>query len=165
MLCEKCLKKEATVRYEEIINGSGRVMNLCHECSAKMGILNFSSIGATMENMMNDFMGGFVEDMISPFILGRKIHNPRIGFIEKNNVLSGEKCPRCGYTREYYINNGRGGCPECYGKIDTKERNKDINKKETEIKELEANLQKCIKTEDYEQAAKIRDKIKEMKKE
>ena len=44
MLCENCGKKEANVRYEENINGRVRTLNLCEECSKKLGIGTSSAI-------------------------------------------------------------------------------------------------------------------------
>jgi protein arginine kinase activator len=39
-----------------------------------------------------------------------------------------------------------------------------VEKKKTELEKLKEELQECIKKEDYEKAAKIRDKIKEIEK-
>ena len=38
MLCDNCKKREANVRYSENINGVRRELNLCEECSKKLGI-------------------------------------------------------------------------------------------------------------------------------
>ena len=38
MLCDNCKKREANVRYSENINGLRRELNLCEECSKKLGI-------------------------------------------------------------------------------------------------------------------------------
>ena len=36
MICERCKKKEATVFYEENINGATRSYSLCSECAAEL---------------------------------------------------------------------------------------------------------------------------------
>ena len=38
MLCDNCGKKEANVHYLRNINGIKKEMNLCEECSEKLGI-------------------------------------------------------------------------------------------------------------------------------
>lgn len=179
MLCEKCFKNEATVRYEQKINGEGTKLNLCHECAEKMGVLKLSNVGNIMEDMMGDFINDFMwepfENIMPNHILNELIpvfkyncglrNSDSIRRSKLNNITKGEKCPRCGYTRDYYINNGKGGCPECYGSFETEKKVKSVNNSETEIKKLEAQLEKCIKTENYEEAAKIRDMIKKIKEE
>ena len=42
MLCNNCGKREATVRYEENINGEKKKINLCKECSDNLGIFNMN---------------------------------------------------------------------------------------------------------------------------
>ena len=40
MLCDNCGKREANVRYSENINGRRKELNLCEECSKKLGKTN-----------------------------------------------------------------------------------------------------------------------------
>ena len=35
MLCDDCGKKEATVRFEQVVNGKRKVTNLCQDCAQK----------------------------------------------------------------------------------------------------------------------------------
>ena len=62
MMCDNCGKNEATVRYSENINGRKKELNLCSQCSQKLGIneMNFN-----MPIGISDFFGGFFEDMVS----------------------------------------------------------------------------------------------------
>ena len=39
MLCNNCGKREANVKYTETINGETRRINLCEECSKKLGLI------------------------------------------------------------------------------------------------------------------------------
>ena len=60
MLCENCGKKEANVRYEENINGRVRTLNLCEECSKKLGIMN--KMDCNISTNFPSFFGSFLED-------------------------------------------------------------------------------------------------------
>ena len=157
MLCDRCGKKEATVRYEENINGEKKKINLCNECSKHLGILN-------MNFMDNMFMSFFDE----PLSIG----------VEK---VKEHKCIKCGYTFSDYAKTGLLGCSECYntfkdklepvlqklhGKayhIDIKEKNgKSQNKPNNKLDNLKQKLKGCIEKEEYEKAAVIRDEIKKL---
>jgi len=157
MLCDRCGKKEATVRYEENINGERKKINLCNECSKHLGILN-------MNFMDNMFMSFFDE----PLSIG-------IGKVKEY------KCNKCGYTFSDYANTGLLGCSECYntfkeklepvlkklhGKsyhIENKKTYvKNSNKANNKLDELKYKLKECIEKEEYEKAAVIRDEIKKL---
>ena len=63
MLCDNCKKREANVRYSENINGKVRELNLCEECSQKLGIghMDFS-----MPMDFSNFFGDFMEEFAKP---------------------------------------------------------------------------------------------------
>lgn len=191
MLCDNCGKKEANVRYWENINGKKRELNLCDECSKKLGI---GQIDFSMPIGISSFLGGFMEDFQTK------------EFMPMLNELKTLKCNSCGYTFDEIINTGRLGCKNCYdifqdrldpiikkiqgdnrhvgriGKIidskidninDDKEESmkKDIknggnskedNKELSKIEKLQEELKKAIAEEKYEEAAKIRDEIKKL---
>ena len=164
MKCQSCGKKEATVRYKENINGKKQEIFLCEGCADKMGFSDFSSI---------------FSPMFATF--------PNIFEIEEE-----KRCEKCGYTLEDYSKTGVFGCEHCYNtfsdtldelflkihgknrhiesknKKDSKEKVKktsldESDNKENEIRRLEFKLKEMIETENYEEAAVIRDKIKELK--
>lgn len=182
MLCENCGKREANVRYSENINGKKKELNLCEECSKKLGI---GEMDFSMPIDFSNFLGGFMEDLATP------------EFMPMLNTLKGTKCNSCGSTFDDIINTGMLGCQDCYdffearldpiirrlqgsnrhvgriGKIiDSKidEKNKkesdvqsDKEKVETnKIEKLKEQLKKAISEEKYEEAAKIRDEIKSL---
>ena len=184
MLCENCGKKEANVRYEENINGRVRTLNLCDECSKKLGIGNMDF---NMPIDFSSFFGEFLEDFSEP------------DFMPLLNSMKSLKCNTCGYTFDDIINNGKLGCSDCYdvfsdrldpiikkiqganrhvgrigkvidNKIDEKLNKKEIketkttenNKNENKLEELQEKLKEAIKDERYEDAAKLRDEIKKL---
>jgi protein arginine kinase activator len=178
MLCQNCNKNEATVRYTQIINGNKKEMMLCEECSELLGV---NKINFNMPIDFSSFFGGMLEDYEdSDFI-------PMISGVKEL------KCNNCNMTYDEFINTGKLGCPECYTafseKIDpilrrihgsdrylgrkiNKKLNSELSNKKTETIEttskkekLEEKLKKAISEERYEDAAKIRDEIKNIKEE
>ena len=181
MLCDNCKKREANVRYSENINGIRRELNLCEECSKKLGI---GEIGLDMPINFSSFFGEFIEDFSNS------------EFMPMFNELKTLKCDNCGYTFEDIAHTGRVGCANCYDvfqdrlepiirriqssnhhvgrlgkiidkKIDEKQHNNNnrTNKETTPEEKLEIlkeDLRQAIKEERYEDAAKLRDEIKKI---
>ena len=182
MLCDNCKKREANVRYTENINGVRRELNLCEECSLRLGIADKMNFDIEMDvpsfNIQNLF-GGIFEDFAN-------LTEPQ--FMPLIEQVKDIRCKNCGMSFEDITENGRLGCPECYETFETRldpilkriqganrhigrgyrkvdhskdlEKNKPIKKEETKLEKLKKDLQKAIKEERYEDAAKIRDEIK-----
>ncbi len=187
MLCQKCNKNEANVKYTEIINGEKKEMMLCEECSHKLGLDN---INFNMPIDFSSFFGGLLED---------DDYNSAefMPLFQKAKEL---KCDNCNMTYDEFINQGKFGCEKCYdvfsSKIDTilkrlhgsnkylgrrpltttlknneekqdlksKSNNKEkTNSEDNKLDKLQKDLKKAIADERYEDAAKIRDQIKTIK--
>ena len=185
MLCQKCNKNEANVKYTEIINGEKKEMMLCEECSHKLGLDN---INFNMPIDFSSFFGGLLED--------EDYNSPEFMPLFQN--IKELKCDNCNMTYDEFINQGKFGCPECYdvfsSKIDsilkrlhgsnkylgrkalkgtvTNDKNtsktnnvkekESKNRNESKIEKLQKDLKKAIADERYEDAAKIRDEIKKL---
>ena len=155
MLCEKCGKKHATTHIKTVVNGIVREYNLCAECAAQNGY------GATSITGMLASMFG---DMATPSLKSQKT------------------CPVCGASFSDIAHNGKMGCGECYitfkdeilpylkrvhgatshaGKIPNRAP-LIVKPKEKTVVELRQELAQLVAEEKYEQAAIVRDKIKEM---
>ena len=179
MLCDNCGKREANVKYSENINGRKKELNLCEECSHKLGI---DQMDFSMPIDFSNFFEGFMDNFGSN------------EFIPMLSDLKTLKCNSCGYTFNDIANTGRLGCKDCYdvfqdrldpiikriqgsnkhvgriGKIiDNKIDSKNSENKEEKVKQpisekekLENELKEAIKEERYEDAAKIRDEIKKL---
>ncbi len=186
MLCDNCRKREANVRYSENINGRKKEMNLCEECSKKLGI---SNMDFSMPIDFSSFLGEFLEDFTTPEFMAMPLFNE----------IKTLKCNSCGYTFEDIASTGKLGCGNCYSvfeerldpiirriqganhhvgrvgkiidsKIEQKMANtattkKEESEKENTLENLQKKLKKAIKEERYEDAAKIRDEIKNIEKE
>jgi len=166
MLCDICNKNPATVHLTEIIDDKMTELHLCEECAQKKGAQMETHFG------LADLLAGLAD-------LGTQVTKT------KKEVKI--KCPRCGLTYEDFKKIGRLGCGECYsafkdsllpllkrihgstqhyGKTPpgaTKKAAKSV-KPRSELSELKDRLQELIKKEEFEEAAKVRDKIRELEK-
>lgn len=176
MLCQNCNKNEANVRYTQIINGEKQEIFLCEKCSREMGIGNIDfNIPISFSSFFGDLLENYSDTNFFPSIM-------------KPEEL---KCNECGMTFSEFIDNGKFGCANCYNVFSNKidpilknihlsnrytgrkpillSKNIEINKSESndnknsEIEILKEKLNRAVKEENYEEAAKIRDKIKELK--
>lgn len=158
MLCNECGKNKATVHVTKIINGKKTETHLCEECARKHSSFNPNY---TMES----FFSGLLNDTF-------KTENPQE-----------TKCPACGMTYKQFTNVGKFGCSECYnsfkdeimpviksiqgydihnGKI-PKKANGNL-RLSREIKVLKGQLNEVISKEEYEKAAELRDRIRDIEK-
>ena len=175
MLCDNCGENEANCKYTQIINGEKKEMMLCEKCSKEMGI-------AKMDFSMPISFSSFLDDFF-------KENDTFLPSFIDNNTL---KCEQCGMTFDEFLENGKFGCENCYSvfsskidpilknihggnrhigrKINTMQSN--INKQDNikpkkenkELEELQLKLKQAISSENYEEAAIIRDKIKNIEK-
>ena len=154
MLCESCNEKEATIHLTQVIDGDVKKVHLCEECAAKSGF-----------------------DVNSPV----SITDILLGMGSKTAPSPEEpdrSCPRCHMRRVDFKKTGRLGCPVCYdtfagelvplmkamhrseqhtGKIPMREGSKVILS--AELKRLQESLARAIASENYEEAARLRDQI------
>jgi len=166
MLCTHCGKKEATFHYKTVTNGVAQEMHLCRDCAQEMGI------GEKYADLFGDALD-FNSILNQVFNLSDK------KLTSANNL----KCTACGTDFNKFNTTGLLGCDKCYdvfsdaietmlqktqsstvhnGKISGPDSEK--IKKQNEIRELKSQLQKAILEEKYEDAAKLRDKIKSLEK-
>ena len=102
MLCEHCKKREATVKYVEVINGVKTEHNLCTQCAAHTDLGQFSAL----------FEGEFPLGKLLSGLLGTQETE------EEGEKYSGVVCPTCGTTYEEFVKDSRFGCPDCYSVFD-----------------------------------------------
>lgn len=170
MLCERCKKNDASVHIAKIINGVKQEINLCEKCAKEVGTfstpidMSFAS-PFTFQNIL----GGIMDYISEPLEKGT------------DNI---PVCKNCGTNYAEFKEKGLLGCSECYndlgpilmpiikrvqgniqhvGKIPKRAGKNILEKKK--IEELKDELQKAIDLEEYEKAAEIRDKIRELKNE
>lgn len=179
MLCQNCGKNEVNFKYTQVINGVKKEMALCDKCAKELGLdtidfnipINFSSFLGDFFNEYNDsaFLPGFSTATI--------LKCPNCGMSYEDFIQTGKfGCSECYDTFSERINpvlknihgtNAHVGRKSRMLTNNVKEKKVEDNKKETknendEIKKLNDELKMAIKEERYEDAAKLRDKIKEI---
>lgn len=164
MYCEECKKNPASVHLIQVINGKKVETHLCEECAAKKGAILF--------NVNNKFS--------IPNLLGSIFVNP-YSVQDFAGFTKGAKCPNCGMSFNDIRQTGKLGCSECYkifeneleptlrrmqgnsqhvGKIPSRSGEKVLMRKQ--IENLKTGLQEAVAHEKYEEAAEIRDRIKDI---
>ena len=158
MLCSICKEKPATVHLTQIVGDKMQKLDLCEDCAKAKGV--------------ND-PGGFA---LADLMLG-------LGASQEMEQSSGGaeiKCPRCGFTQADFKKSGRLGCPECYktfaegleGLLKTMHKGtrhagkvpealRASREQSDRLKMLQKKLAKAIDDENFEQAASLRDEIKQ----
>lgn len=167
MLCDRCNKNPATIHIVKIVNGVKQEMNLCESCARTEGDLNFKETRGVDEPLyFQNLLSGILDYMTNSV---------------DENKTEGIVCPNCGMTYKEFKEKSEVGCEECYkvfskklapmikqvqksdehiGKVPHNGGRKLINKRN--LLKLKEELQKAILEEEYENAAVIRDKIKEL---
>jgi protein arginine kinase activator len=161
MQCEVCQSREATIHLTEISDGVRTETHLCEQCAQEQGV------GAKSYIPLNELLSNLLS-------AGQK---------EDESGEGGEVCPHCGYTLEKFREKAVLGCPYDYevfekellplikkahdgatahcGKIPS--RMPDDQQRQMEIARLRRQLDEALRCEDYELAAKLRDKLAENK--
>lgn len=158
MKCENCGKNQANVKYTQIINGDKKQMFLCEKCSKELGIEN---INFDMPIDFSSFLVDFFNDMY------------KTSFIPSFSSQAQLKCKQCGLEFDDFLHTGNFGCNSCYDEFESVvdpilknniPNDDKISQGKSEIDDLKEELKKAIKDERYEDAAKLRDKIKKIEK-
>ena len=163
MTCDVCGKNPATVHLTEIVDEQMSELHLCEECARKKSSQMEQQFG------LSDLLAGLANFDKAPGAAGE----------DKETAM---KCPGCGLTYKDFKKVGRLGCGECYnsfkkylapllkrihganlhyGKCPVKAVTKG-SKKKPELQDLRCKLQKAIENEEYEEAARLRDQIRQM---
>ncbi len=162
MKCENCRKNRADFIYTESINGKKKEIYLCNKCAHKLGLDDFNF------NLANFFFD--------------TVDTPAKYAEAKPKLDETQICKVCGFSFDDIVNLGKFGCSNCYDtfsdKLDkvflkmhgkNRYKGKKLNiegikeNKEEIIERLEKELKESVLREDYENAAKLRDEIKELK--
>ena len=192
MLCQNCGENEANVRYTQIINGVKKEMALCKKCSKELDIgnmdfsmpISFSSFLTDFFEEEKEFLPSFIEqeklmcnkcsmtyeDFIDTGkfgcencyeIFSNKI-DPILKNIHKGNRHIGRGIPF--NKNEKVKDNSKELLCNSNHCSSGKEKNieEHINTKDKQLEKLKKDLKQAIQEERYEDAAKLRDKVREM---
>lgn len=183
MKCQNCGENEANFRYTEIINGVKKEIALCEECQKKLGIqgLDFN-IPINFSSFFGDFLNEYDNSELFPMLTKPKqlkcdncgmtydefIKEGKFGCSDCYNVFDSKVEPilKRIHGESKYLGR-KGKVPKMkkntvgVGVLDDPSPDKN---NQSDITELKKELKKLIKEEKYEEAAVLRDKIKELEK-
>lgn len=172
MLCQKCHKKTASVFISSIINGTETKTYLCNDCAKDYPLFNL--------NMDEPFS---IKDVIDKFKTEDEyqLDSSQLLDVDLDKNDKDIVCSNCYSTYDEYRETGKLGCSKCYEAFER--QLKPIMKNiygyteyigkvpkingthiyiNNEIKILKEDLNRAVEKEEYEKAADIRDKIKEL---
>lgn len=176
MLCNKCKKNEAKVYYTEIIGGVKKEQHLCEDCAMEFTSFQTSNSPGNQELTLGSLLST---------ILGNYYTTDNSSIKPSPKEIS---CKECGLTYSEFMKVGRFGCSKCYDSFQSaldksiasvQGSSSHVGKKPkgyvtktqklveelSELDRLSIKLQDAIEKEEYEEAAKIRDRIRTIKKE
>jgi protein arginine kinase activator len=162
MLCERCHKNLATLKYTEVVNGKAFVRSICETC---------------LHQLQDNATSGFEISGSAPAPKRRTASD-----ISVESVSGQEVCATCGTPQHEVIKLGRAGCRDCYSQFERsmepllrgqhtalRHRGKvlphmgdDRSRLRTQLQTTRALLRSALKTEDYEKAANLRDQIRNL---
>lgn len=162
MLCSNCGIKDANFHYKQVNGGKFTEIHLCTECARELGYIKDNESFFNIGSILGDFLSVPKTVSASP---------------------ASVKCPSCSTSFDSVRRTGFLGCDKCYevfakpieamlakiqpstvhkGKLSGADGKK--IERENTIRNLKEELKRAIIDENYEQAAVIRDKIKEYEK-
>ncbi|MFA5155794.1 MAG: UvrB/UvrC motif-containing protein [Candidatus Omnitrophota bacterium] len=171
MLCDICNKNQATVHLTEIVDDQMTELHLCEECARQKSEQMEQQFG------LSDLLAGMAEFTNKP--------------VQDKEVMTA-KCKKCGLTFADFKKIGRLGCSECYSafrqylapllkrihgssshvgkspimmaqKVTAPKKDKETGVID-DLAGLRQKLQKAIEAEEFEEAAKLRDQIRNLEK-
>ncbi|HEV2454310.1 MAG TPA: UvrB/UvrC motif-containing protein [Verrucomicrobiae bacterium] len=159
MQCSICKEKPATVHLTQIVGEKMQKLDLCEECAKSKGV--------------NDPAGFALADLMLGLGAAQEIEQAAGG--------AELRCPRCGFTQADFKKSGRLGCPDCYktfseglgGLLKTMHKGtrhvgkapeayRSSSENADRLKALQKKLEKAIEAENFEEAAQLRDEIRQM---
>lgn len=161
MICNVCGTNEATIHLTEIVNDQMVEIHLCEPCAQEKGTEFKTHFN------VSDLLSGLT-DLVKEFSADEKILT---------------KCPNCGLSYEEFGRTGRLGCAECYESFSrlllplikrVQHSTQHVGKRpsrlappvartgQQDLRELHNRLAKHIHDEEFEEAARIRDQIKQL---
>ncbi len=158
MKCENCNEREATVHYTEIEGAEKREIHLCEEC--------YRAKAAPVQKVVDcaEFLKGMLH-----------------GALKEQGAAAQAICPTCGISLAEFRTSGRFGCPNDYHvfqdairplleKIQHGTRHVGSVpsragaelQRENELIRLRRELERAVQREEYEEAARLRDRIRQL---
>jgi protein arginine kinase activator len=160
MKCEICGLKDAVIHIRQIQKDLVHELHICEECAQEKGLIREEDSELPIANLLSGLLEG--KDVT--------------GAADVKDV-----CPKCGLKVSEFRKQGKLGCPECFQAFE-----KDVraivsqmaarprhtgklprtlvveNAASAESDGLREELREAVEQEDYELAARLRDRLREM---
>jgi protein arginine kinase activator len=169
MLCQECHNAPASVHVKKKQGDDEITLHLCRACAKRMG---WSNPLDDVKFPLAQFIASMMNDMtqVTP---------------DAEPVDTSAKCSECGLSFQEFSRTGRLGCGHCYeafrssmqellrrihggtrhqGKRPQKAPAPAKTQVASGLRQLKAELDRAIASEDFEKAARLRDQIRSMKK-
>ncbi len=159
MMCQRCKKKRASVHITDVSSKQADEMHLCEECAQQEGVSLKSQVS------LADFLAGIIKAPAT----------------KEMARLAKMACPTCGMTYLDFQSKGRLGCPADYEvfaeligplleKIHGSTRHAGktpraagrLSETSVQLTSLKRKLASAVAEEHYEEAAALRDRIREV---
>lgn len=167
MQCQECGTRPATLHFTKIVNGEKTEFHICESCARDKGeLIPGTTNGFSIHNLISGLLNFDPHTKNTVGVAAKPLH-----------------CEECGMSYAQFSKMGRFGCSSCYkyfedrldpllrrihgntvhvGKVP--ERSGGDLQVKREIDKLKTELQLCIAREEFEKAASIRDRIRELEK-
>jgi len=161
MMCDICGIREATIKFTQIVNQKKKVMHLCKVCAEEKGYTNpLSGFPKIIGGLILGIMGGAPE--------------------QQRRQYPDLKCEYCQLSYDEFQDQGLLGCSHCYESFKEPLKkmllkmhgsnkhigNRPVDKRTTgemdDLEKLRKELNRAVKAENYERAAELRDKIRDI---
>lgn len=160
--CQICGKR-ASISLTQIINGQISELALCEECARKNGLFDPQTL-TFAEKFFPEELKAKMDKLVRD--LSERMEEAAEKRPETNDILV--RCPACGFNLSTFRKTGRVGCADCYtvfaSELAQESGCEEAPGNETpdERLQLERELREAIEREDYEQAAILRDRLKNL---
>ncbi|SDK58834.1 UvrB/UvrC motif-containing protein [Sediminibacillus albus] len=168
MECQECHERPATLHFSKIVNGNKTEVHVCEYCAKEKGYMGYDDEAYSLHNLLSGLF---------------KFEST--GFSDQQANIPAQQelqCPKCGMNYQEFARVGKFGCAQCYqtfsdklnpifrrvhsgntnhhGKIPTRIGSSIHQKKQ--LFEYREQLKQLISNEEFEQAAKVRDHIRQL---
>jgi protein arginine kinase activator len=160
MLCDECREHDASVHLTKLVRGEVAQEHLCAQCAAARGI---TTTVTTPKSVLGEFLHAVQQQ-------------------EVTDASESTRCSFCNMTLKDFRTSGRLGCAQCYTAFEGRLRElllrvhrhsqhqgrrymppaSHILEQATTVGELRDRLQRAIFNEEFELAASLRDKLKDV---
>lgn len=163
MQCQRCGNRPASFHQTVVVNGQKQESHLCETCAAQGGVTGLPNL--SIQQLLASFLG----QGASPFAAGAPLRQAE------------PSCSHCGLTYSQFAETGRLGCARCYEELEqhlaplikrvhgadthqgkAPKRMGGLYRMQRELSNARVSLQQAISTEKFEEAARLRDRIREL---